>query len=191
MRCSAGGVCCPRGLFVSRRAVNNTMGIEQDIAQWDGKSAADIDTVYQRHCRRAEFARTLIKLLKPESAQKGATWLLKKYLDSGGELQQRDIDRVYKLLPDLVHWESKLHMLQAMPFMPIQETALDTVETFLRQCLAGDNKFVRAWAYGGFYELARQHPQYTAQTRQLFAMAMKDEAASVKARIRNLIKKGW
>jgi hypothetical protein len=60
---------------------------------------------------------------------------------------------------------------------------------FLRTCLADENKFVRAWAYNGFYLLSQQYPEYQQETEQFFAMAMRDEAASVKARIRNILKK--
>jgi len=62
------------------------------------------------------------------------------------------------------------------------------VEIFLRVCLLDNNKFVRAWAYKGFYELAVQYPK---ETRQFFEMAMRDEAPSVKSRIRNIMKKGF
>ena len=49
-------------------------------------------------------------------------------------------------------------------------------------------KFVRAWAYNGFYLLAVQHGEYEAEARQLLTMALRDEPASVKARVRNVLK---
>ena len=54
-----------------------------------------------------------------------------------------------------------------------------------------NNKLVRAWAYNGFYEISRQYPEYKEETKKLFAMAMKDEAPSVKARIRNIMRTGF
>jgi len=51
-----------------------------------------------------------------------------------------------------------------------------------------ENKFVRSWAYNGFYGLSRQYPEYIQETKQFFEVAMKDEAPSVKARIRNVTK---
>lgn len=62
---------------------------------------------------------------------------------------------------------------------------------FLRNCLISDNKFVRAWAYNGFYELALQYPAYKTEVKKFLDMAMKDEAASVKARVRNILKRGF
>jgi len=97
---------------------------------------------------------------------------------------------VYKSLGTQEHWEAKLHILQSLPYLPIAERNRKAVEAFLRLTLTDANKFVRAWSYNGFYELARQHPKYQAETEQFFQMAMRDEAASVKARIRNIMKKG-
>ncbi len=84
-----------------------------------------------------------------------------------------------------------MHALQCLPFLTIDQSEKKLVETFLRITLSGQNKFVRAWSYNGFYELARQYPEYQAETKILFEMAMNDEAASVKARVRNLIRKGF
>jgi hypothetical protein len=75
--------------------------------------------------------------------------------------------------------------------MPISKNEIKTVEAFLRVSLTDSNKFIRAWAYNGFYEMAIQYPEYKNETKQFFEMAMRDEAASVKARIRNIIKKDF
>ena len=94
------------------------------------------------------------------------------------------------MLDKLEHWETKLHILQSIPFMPIEITERKKVDAFLRETLTDPNKFVRAWSYNGFYELAMQHSEYLNETKQFFEMAMRDEAASIKARIRNIMKKG-
>ncbi len=75
--------------------------------------------------------------------------------------------------------------------MEITNTEKKELEFFLRKCLTDENKFVRAWAYNGFYELSMPHSDYIAQTKQFLEMAMRDEAPSVKARIRNIMKKGF
>ncbi len=75
--------------------------------------------------------------------------------------------------------------------MPIAKGEKKKIEVFLRQCLTDGNKFVRAWAYNGFYEISVQYPEYKKETKLFFEMAMRDEAPSVKARIRNIMKKGF
>ncbi len=92
---------------------------------------------------------------------------------------------------EIEQWESKLHILQSFPFMPIPHSEKKKVEVFLRKCLVENNKFVRVWAYNGFYELAVQFPEYINETKQFFEMAMRDEAPSIQSRIRNIMKKGF
>ncbi len=167
------------------------MSIEQEIISWDGKSSNDIDAIYGRHNEENTFASNIIDLSEQEGLQKGTTWLLKRYLENGQTITPSEIALVFKLLRKLGHWESKLHILQCIPFMQIAITEKAEVETFLRKCLVDDNKFVRAWAYNGFYEISVQYPEYRNETKQFFEMAMRDEAPSVKARIRNVMKKGF
>ncbi len=167
------------------------MSIQKEISQWDGKSITGIDAIYERHGQEASFSSEVIDLLGCDPLQKGATWLLKRYLEGGKQLRHHQVDKIYAALPALKQWESKLHVLQCIPYMPIPESGKSTVETFLRKCLVDDNKFIRAWAYNGFYELSIQYPEHEEETKQFFEMAMRDEAPSVKSRIRNIRKKGF
>ena len=165
------------------------MSIEIEIAAWDGKSADYIAAIFSSHHKQPKFVDTLIKLAEITSYQKGATWLLKAWLEDGNKLNKNQVKKIYRHLENLEHWEARLHMLQCLPFMPIGEDEKKSVEAYLRTTLTDSNKFVRAWTYNGFYELAKEHPEFRNETKQFFEMAMKDESASVKARIRNLLKK--
>ncbi|MES9854708.1 MAG: hypothetical protein ABW170_23100 [Candidatus Thiodiazotropha sp. L084R] len=167
------------------------MSIKQDIERWDGKSASDIGAVYDNYHIKPDFLDITLLLKSDVSYQKGATWLLKKWLESGNQLQAEHIKNVYSSLQLLKDWESKLHILQSIPYMPIDKNEKLSVESFLRGTLTDSNKFVRAWSYNGFYELAKQYPEYAEKVKQLFEMALSDEAASVRARIRNIMKKGF
>ncbi len=167
------------------------MSVEQEIISWDGKSSSDISAIYTRYKDNDTFLPQLVELSKQEALQKGTTWLLKHYLENGREIDTNQVSKMYKLLPQLNHWETKLHILQCIPYMQIAKAEKRDVETFLRKCLVDSNKFVRAWAYNGFYEISSQYPEYKKETMQFFEMAMRDEAPSVKARIRNLLKKGF
>ncbi|VAW46017.1 hypothetical protein MNBD_GAMMA04-800, partial [hydrothermal vent metagenome] len=44
------------------------------------------------------------------------------------------------------------------------------------------------WAYNGFNELSVQYNEYRKETEAFFEMAMRDEAPSVRSRIRNILK---
>jgi len=167
------------------------MVLAQDIEHWDGKSSSDFESTYYSYCDDATFTADLISLVKKESLQNGATWLIKQHFENQHSLDAKEIADIYTLLPTLVPWEAKLHILQCIPHMPIGVTEKRRVEIFLRQCLTDTNKFIRAWAYNGFYEISLQYPEYKIETQQFFEMAMRDEAPSVKARIRNILNKGF
>lgn len=167
------------------------MDIEQEIASWNGKSADDIKAIYDAHHTESNFSEKIIALSFSEACEKGATWLLKAWLEAGNQLENSQIAKIYGSLEQLEHWEAKLHVLQSIPFLSIADAESSNVYKFLRLTLTDQNKFVRAWSYNGFYELSRQHSKYINETKQYFEMAMRDEAPSVKARIRNIMKKGF
>lgn len=130
------------------------MHIEQEIASWDGKSADNIKAIYDAHNTESHFSDTIISLSLSEDCEKGATWLLKAWLEAGNKLEQAQVEKIYGSLDQLSHWEAKLHVLQSIPLMPITDTASGNLYAFLRITLTDPNKFVRAWSYNGFYELS-------------------------------------
>lgn len=167
------------------------MTFASEIRQWDGKSVVDIEAVYNKYCDKKSFVAGVVSHIEKPACQKGATWLLKRHLETGNKISPADIKKVYACLPKLEGWESRLHVLQTIPYMPIENPEKKKVEIFLRHNLSDQNKFIRAWTYNGFYELARTYPEYMEETRQFFEMAMRDEAPSVKSRIRNILKQGF
>ncbi|MCP3849356.1 MAG: hypothetical protein GY694_03825 [Gammaproteobacteria bacterium] len=167
------------------------MSILQELKKWDGKTVNAIEKIYKDYYQNSLFIDELLPLIEKTNSQKGASWILKKYLESGGTLRENEQKKIYSLLGSLEHWEPKLHLLQCIPYIPVTKKELKKVEIFLRKCLSDPNKFVRTWAYNGFYELSSQYPEYQKETKKFFEMAMRDEAPSVKARIRNIMKKGF
>ena len=167
------------------------MSLSKEIREWDGTSIVVLGEIYDRNSAQKMFASDLIFMLSDLALQKGATWLLKRHLETGNSIDEINLSNLLKRVNELQIWESKLHVLQILPWVEIPAVAKGHVEYFLRRCLPDENKFVRAWAYNGFYELARTFPEYVEETRKIFDIAMRDEAPSVKARIRNILKKGF
>ena len=166
------------------------MNMEKEILAWDGKSAADIAKIFHLRCDEPLFIGTLIKLMEVTACQKGATWLLKAWFKSDQSITPEQASKIISHLGILEDWEAKLHILQCLPSLSIKPQQKLSVEKFLRTTLLDKNKFIRAWSYNGFYELANQYPEYQDEAKQFFEMAMRDEAASVKARVRNIMKNG-
>lgn len=167
------------------------MSIEQELFNWNSKSTNDIEKIYEKYYEEPTFLSKIISLSKRKEIQKGATWLLKRYVESGHKVKIMDTKNIYSILPELEDWEAKLHILQSIDYMPIGESEKFIVERFLRDYIVSEKKLVRAWAYNGFYRLSIQHKEYKEEAKIMFEIAMKDEVASVKARIRNIMKKGF
>ncbi len=165
--------------------------LQQAILTYDGKSVRALEQVFQQHADQSDFINELMPLILIANCQHAATWLLKKWLDSGNPLSQSQVNLILSDLTQLSGWESTLLVLQCLSHFTIPAEHRQSVEQFLRSALAGHNKFVRAWAYNGFYVLAKQYPAYQTEAQALFEMAMRDESASIKARVRQVMKAGF
>lgn len=169
------------------------MSLEDELAQWDRKSKDFISKVFDRYYDRPDFLTSLAGMLDHTQLQSGATWLLKHHFDDGGgPLDAHLVTAIYRNTSALVHWDAKLHVLQCIVQMPVPEAEMRTVETFVRRCLTDDAKFVRAWAYSGFCELARRFPEFQPEATEVLNEALTSEAAgSVLARVRRELRRGF
>ena len=163
--------------------------LSEEIASWDGKSAAVLQAAYERHSGEEGFVATILAHISDVQSQRAATWLLKKHLED------RELAICCRLpcglrqdSPFREHWEAKLHVLQCLPYLDIPEDDTIGLEQFLDACLESERKFVRAWAYNGFNELALRFPRYREKVDGMLARAGESESASVRARIRNIRK---
>ncbi len=167
------------------------MSIELEITHWDGKSADDIRVIHDKYRTRKDYVSHLVKLIQTPELRTGASWLLKTALESGATISKQQVSRVYSCVGELDSWEQKLHILQSFEYFLTEPQQQENIEYFLRACISDENKFVRAWAYSGFYYFAKQCPEFQEEVIQFFNMALEDEAPSVKARIRQLKKLGF
>lgn len=165
-----------------------TTTLAEKMAAWDGKSAATLQSAYERHSAEEDFVATILEHLAEVKSQRAATWLLKKHLESGNTLTAAECRAIVGVLSLQAHWESTLHMLQCIPWLNIVEEDCAALERFLDAGVRSDRKFVRAWAYNGFNELSLRFPRYRKMTDRMLAQASESEAASVRARIRNILK---
>lgn len=165
------------------------MSLRDSVAVWDGKSAQLMEQLYLTHADDDDLPETMVRHLADTEVQRGMSWLLKRHLETARQsLPEALAQQILQELPTLQDWQSKLHILQCLAQIPVGRAEAARLERFLRECLLETNKFVRAWAYNGFYLLAMQHGEYEAEARQLLTMALRDEPASVKARVRNVLK---
>jgi len=163
------------------------------IAAWDGKSVDTITRIYDTHSKTAEFGSELINCLGDPDSERGVTWLIKHHLEQGwithGSGPEPDeVGTMVKALSVFTHWEARLHVLQCLDHLDIPQSATAPLAAYLETAITDTTKFVRAWAYHGWYVLAEQHPAYRARAVALLEAAQSSEsAASVKVRIRRAL----
>ncbi|MEO0996716.1 MAG: hypothetical protein AAFX58_04280 [Pseudomonadota bacterium] len=167
------------------------MTLRADVAAWDGKSKPAIEAVFVRYGGRASFMHDLVELSAEASLQSGATWLLKRALSAGRKLDEHTSAELVGRLPALEVWEAQLHVLQCLPLLRIPAGSRQTAEHFVRACFDSPKTFVRAWAYSGFYELARRFEELRPEAQKLAEAALDATEASVRARMRQTLAKPW
>lgn len=163
--------------------------LEQLCLQWDGKNTQLLQGAFQQWSDSSGFVDSLIDLAQREECVIPATWLLKNWTE---QKLSFTVDQQVCLVECLHHtlpWEAALHLLQLLPALTIPNSHAAFVADQLRLLHTHKNKFVRAWAINGFDELSRQHHEYNEEAEAVFAMAEQTEAASVRARVRKILKR--
>ena len=160
------------------------------VKGWNGKDIDFLVTTYEHYYSNTGFHQDLLESLAlTDRHQSAASWLFRRSLQRGYKPKPEEASFVYQALPVCTSWEAQLNLLQCMELLAVPESARLALEQYLRLALTHENKFVRAWAYNGFYQLARQYPELRREALQIMEMGSRDEPASVKARIRNALKK--
>jgi hypothetical protein len=119
--------------------------------------------------------------------QKTSTWLIKHHYDNGHTLPQSLTEKLLTACKHIENWEAKLHFLQLIPHVKLTNVSIMITEDFVRACLADDNKFVRAWAYNGFYALTTYTPELKTELAFICKRALETESASIKAKVRKVM----
>jgi hypothetical protein len=159
------------------------------VKGWDGKDIDFLVTTYEHYSSETGFHQDLLESLAlTDRHQSAASWMFRRSLQRGYKPKPEEAAFVYQALAACTSWEAQLNLLQCIELLEVPESARPSLEQFLRKALSHDNKFVRAWAYNGFYQLARQYPELRDESLQIMEMGSRDEPASVKARIRNALK---
>jgi hypothetical protein len=168
------------------------MSLESGIRGWDGHDVAPMEALFTAHGDDGDLGPTLVGLAaRGPEYELGATWLLKRHLAEGGVLPPAAVRALYSALDGFEEWGSALHLLQSLRRMGVPAESRAEVEEFVRDSLDGDNKFLRAWAYEGLFVLADEFPELKPEVRTRCDTALASESPAVKARVRNLLGRGF
>lgn len=159
--------------------------LKAELAAWDGKNTQPLLDLYGNSDPTDLWLGALIQLSSEPDCDRGATWLLKHYLESGASLPAHLTRAHLGNLAPLSHWEATLHVLQYLDKLRIPDAAKPALLTFVKSSLSSDARLVRAWAYYAFAVLACRFPEIKKEALAVFTDAEQAETAgSIKVRLR-------
>lgn len=162
------------------------MSLAHDLASFDGKHVGTLEPILEAHDVNDLLSDELIALASDpdEKLQIGATWLMKAAFERGGRLGAKDVASLCRSLERIVAPDARLHVSQSIGHLTIPSRNAEQLARFLRDGIATDHKFLRAWSYDGFHRLAKQHARFREERQRLMDQGRHDAAASVRARLR-------
>ncbi|HZS43681.1 MAG TPA: hypothetical protein VFC63_01150 [Blastocatellia bacterium] len=162
------------------------MPLRDEISRFDGRHVNVLEDVLASHRATDAFLSNLVILAGDEepNVQTSATWLLKKLVESDVKLKKKHLIALFDSVSELNHWLPKLHICQMLEHLSIPAESKRNLKWFLEQNLEDSNKFLRAWTYNGFFQLAKQHREYFDYAMEQIDRGDLEEAKSIRARIR-------
>lgn len=155
---------------------------------WDGIHIEYVTKLYEENMEDRDFFEDLVTVYNNEQdLQKATTWLIKHHYDNRKILPHILTEKLLSNCLTIENWEAKLHLLQIFPRFKLTETSTPILEKFIRNCLTDQNKFVRAWAYNGFYELTKYIPELKTEVQLICEIAMETESASIKSKVKKIL----
>ena len=148
----------------------------------------ELERYYDLNHGKEDFSENLLNQLPNDEFENANTWLLKRYLENGNRLPANIEIRILDLLPQLSVWEAKLHLLQILPYITVPKSRSSIIREILLAFIDENNKFIRAWACNGLYHLQTCHHEYKTEMITILNKAYSNEAPSIKARIRNILR---
>lgn len=162
--------------------------LEAQLQHFDGKHMDSLLRVAERLSPDGSTIDQLISLAERSDPpmQIAATWLLKHFQSKKVSFTAGQVTRLVEQLGRAGPWESRLHIVQTLPNLIIPAGCAEQLFQALILLLPERNKFVRAWVYTALHSLASQHRDYAPEVIPLLDQASRDEAVSVRARVRQL-----
>lgn len=164
--------------------------LEEHLRQFDGKAVSCL-TEAQVACRQnPDYPDELIRLCfdpRPLISD-GASWILKAELEGGLRPSESQREAITHSLSKITSWQAALHLFQVVELLDLSATQAARFADWSR-CYADHRRpFLRAWRLHATVTLNHQHPELGQDVRALLAEAEQDNAASVRARARQLRK---
>lgn len=163
----------------------NLDGLREELSAYDGRSSTILSEISVKYRRKMGFHSDLITLAfdKVPTISEGATWILKAELEEGCVLPPPDVERLASRLSEVQAWQAQLHICQSIRYLLVPKKSAQSIEKWLKKVLETRRPFLRAWSVDAY---CRLHGSSSKKTKFLLDRMEEDEAASVRARVRNL-----
>jgi HEAT repeat protein len=167
------------------------MNLIESLRQFDGKRTSDLERLSASMPRSADSVARLLAVAEHDdtTVQVGATWILKRWLEEGVPHVERSAVHLVQLLTHATYWQVRLHLLQMLASLRAPVKSLSVLTKVLPGLLMDENKFVRAWALAALADVADQTEALRQDVISMIQNAENDDAASVRARVRQIQKR--
>ena len=160
--------------------------LETVIAAFEAEGVKGLQRALEDHAPSDTWLEELVRAITDERASVPATWMLRAYLERGADLSGQQTALLLRSLAGVAQDDARLHLCQSVGSLDIPARNAEQLARFLRGGVAGEHKFTRAWATDAFHRLALQHPRYKREALKHVERALRDPAASVRARARHI-----
>jgi hypothetical protein len=163
----------------------------ESLRKFDGKRTSELERLSVSMARTADSVAQLLAVAEHDDAtvQVGATWILKRWLEEGVPHVEGSAADFVRLLKRATDWEVQLHLLQMLASLPVPAKSLSMLKKLLPRLLMDDNKFIRAWSLSLLAAMADQSQALRQDVISTIQIAENDDAAAVRARIRQIRKR--
>ena len=161
------------------------------ILTFDGKHMAELRSCAFNDEFNDDDIDALIEFSNAETIclQTASTWILKNLIENGRGISTRQLTAWTTLAEGYDHWESALHFCQSIQHLRVQKRELSKVVTQLERFLEHSRPLVGVWALDGLVHLSDYHSRLVPKVVAALDEMRHLSKPSVKARIRNLVKK--
>lgn len=176
------------------RISNNPINMDKSTLKeaylnWDGTHIGYLKTLYQESIDDASFIPHTIALLEADQrVEVPGSWVVKHHVEHGNSLNPIEVDQLVRCLGALHYWQAQLHLLQIIPMISLTEEQAERLEPVVRKYLSSDRAFVKASAFAAYFEIVKRFPELKNEFRLLCEDSLERVSASVKVKIRRILK---
>lgn len=163
--------------------------LQTALERYDGKSVQYLGQLQAEFESDPDYVGGLITALTQsrENVANGASWLLLDHLNRGKKLSAEQSEQVAKSVPSLMNWPEQLHCAQMIRHLELDKSLAKIVMREMETLQSHNRPFLRAWSLDAIWHIAQSHDEFKDRAFAAIERAKEDNAASVRARVKNLI----